>query len=245
MKAKIKCDQPLTSCMNYRLACLFAVLLFIGGCGGYTTENDKVYYVSYNEAQGKVKREIDADKSTFKVLEFGSYAVDARRVFYQGSPIDSADPESFEPLYEFIGRDKNHGYYGGVLIKNSDGPTFEVIDGNFMRDKNEVYYIDRPLNSTSPGTFEILEIGHGNWARDANSYYYMETKVPVKDYETFEILDEDCFFAKDKFQVYRRDKVLDGVDAETFRFLELCVGQDKFGCHNGERRVDCPNKNSD
>ena len=215
------------------------------GCGGYTTEDDKVYYVQYNEAQGKVKREIGADKKTFKVLEIKNYAIDFQHVFYQGTPVDSADPKSFEPLSEFIGRDKNHGYYGRLLIENSDGQTFEVIRGSFTRDKNDVYYIDKPLGSTSPQTFEVLKIGHGNWAKDANSYYYVDKKVPIKDYESFEILDEDCFFAKDKFQVYKGDKVLEGVDAETFRFLQRCVGQDKFGCHNVNRRCDCPNKNSD
>lgn len=228
--------------MTSRSYLLFATLIFVSGCGGYTTEDDKVYYVEHNEAQGKVKREIGADKKTFKVLEIKNYAIDFRNVFYRGNPVDSADPESFEPLSEFIGRDKNHGYYGQLLIENSDGQTFEVVDGNFTRDKNEVYYIDKPLNSTSPETFQILKIGHGKWAKDANSYYCMDKKVPIKDYESFEILDEDCFFAKDKFQVYKQDKVLEAVDAETFRFLQRCVGQDKSGCHNGYERCDCPGK---
>jgi hypothetical protein len=221
-------------------AVLFTALVFVSGCGGYTTEDDKVYYVSYNEAQGKVKREIGADEKTFKVLEIEDYAVDVQHVFYQGTPIDSADPESFEPLSGFIGRDKHHGYYGLLPIENSDGPTFEVIQGSFTRDKNDVYYMDKPLGSTSPHTFEVLEIGHGNWSKDANSYYYMDKKVPIRDYESFEILDDDCFFAKDKFLAFKEDKILEGVDAETFRFLQICVGQDKFGCHNGYKRCDCP-----
>src|SRR5690606_8827616 len=131
-------------------------------------------------------------------------------------------------------------YYGLVRIDNSDGPTFEVIEGSFTRDKNDVYYMDQPLNSSSPGTFEVLKIGHGNWSRDANTYYYMGRKMPVQDYDSFEILDDDCFFAKDKFQVFRHDKVLEGVDAASFRFLQICVGQDKYGCHNGYERCDCP-----
>jgi hypothetical protein len=68
-----------------------------------------------------------------------------------------------------------------------------VIDGNFTRDENDVYYIDRPLHSTSPEAFEILEIGHGNWGSDGHCYYYRDNKVPIKDYASFEILDEDFF----------------------------------------------------
>ena len=32
------------------------------------------------------------------------------------------------------------------------------------------------------------------------------------------------------------DKVLEGVDAETFVFVQRCIGKDKFGCHNGRER---------
>jgi hypothetical protein len=214
--------------------------LFTIGCGGYKTEGDKVYYIQYNEARGKVKREIGADKETFRVLEIETYAIDAAKVFYQGSPLDSADPASFVPLSDFIGRDKFRGYYGSDAIKGSDGETFEMIDGNYTRDKNDVYYVHTPLHSTSPETFEILTIGNGNWSRDKNSYYYTDNKIPVKDYKSFEILDNDCSFAKDKFQVYKQEQILEGVDAETFKFLEICIGQDKFGCHNGYQRCDCP-----
>ncbi len=207
----------------------FLALILICSCSGYKTESGKV-----------VSREIGADEKTFRVLEIKNYAVDFEHVFYLGNLIDSADSKTFTPLSDFIGRDKAHGYYGRVLIKNSDGLTFEVIEGNFTRDKNEVYYIDKPLNSSSPKSFEILKIGHGNWTRDGQSYFYNGIKMPIKDYNSFEILDDDCFFAKDKFQVYKQDQVLEGVDAETFKFLERCIGQDKYGCHNGYRRCDCP-----
>lgn len=221
---------------------ILATLLFIWSCSGYTVEEDKVYYVGWNEAQGKVKRHISADAATFKVLEMDRYAVDKDNVYYAGTRIDSADPATFMPLSEFIAKDKRHGYYGNTLIENSHGPTFELIDGNYTRDKQDVYYIQRPLGSSSPKSFEILQEGHGNWARDGVTYYYTGNKVPVADYASFRILDEDCFFAKDKYHVYNRDKILAGVDAETFRFLERCVGQDKFGCHNLNERCDCPQK---
>jgi hypothetical protein len=219
---------------------LISGILILTACGGYKTEKDKVYYIEYNEAQGRVKREIGADIMTFKVLDNENYAVDLSQVFYQGNPIDSADPKTFVPLSDYIAKDKNHGFYGSLIVKNSDGKTFELIMDDFTRDKNDVYIGREPLNSTSPETFEVLEIGHGYWSRDRESYYYQHNKVPIKDYESFKILDDDCFFAKDKYQVYKREKVLDEVDAETFVFIERCIGRDKFGCHNGNERCDCP-----
>ena len=215
-------------------------ILFLTSCGGYKIENDKVYYIQYNEAQGRVKREIGADKNTFRILDNENYAIDFTQVFYQGTLIDSADPKSFVPLSDYIAKDKNHGYYGGAIIETSDGKSFELIKDNFTRDKNDVYCDRKPLHSKHPKTFEILEIGHGYWSCDSESYYYQDKRIPIKDYASFKILDEDCFFAKDKFQVYKGDKILEGVDAETFEFIEICIGRDKYGCHNGQERCNCP-----
>jgi hypothetical protein len=50
---------------------------------------------------------------------------------------------------------------------------------------------------------------------------------------------------KDKFLVYKQDKILDGVDAEIFRFIQPCVGEGKFGCHNGYERCSCPIEKKD
>jgi hypothetical protein len=212
----------------------------IGCSTGYVVDSEKVYFTEWNEAQGKVKRDIGADASTFQVLEIENYAIDKNHAYFQGNIIGFADPKTFKPLSELIAKDKSHGYNGSIMINKSDGPTFELIEGNYTRDKNDVYYIDQPLSSKSPKGFEILKAGHGNWARDGITYYYSEKKLPVADYKTFKILDDDCFFAKDKFQVYNQDRVLDGVDAETFKFIENCVGKDKFGCHNGTERCTCP-----
>lgn len=219
---------------------LLLTLLFYGCSQGYKVDNDIVYYIEWNEARGKVERNISADASTFKILDYENYATDKNNVYYKGNLIESADPISFQPLSEFIGKDKFQGYHNTTAIPHSDGRTFEVIEGNFSRDKNDVYYMYEPLKSTSPKTFEILKIGHGNWAKDGVNYYYDGKKLPNVDYKTFQILDEDCFFAKDKFNVYNRDKILEGVDPTTFKYLEICVGQDKYGCHNGSERCECP-----
>jgi len=229
--------------INIKLIWYAILIVILAGCdAGYKIQNDKVLYISYNESNGRNTRNFGADPETFQILENDRYGLDKKNVYYEGNPIDDADPRSFKVLSDYISKDRNRGYTGTIAIPGSDGNTFESVMNDYTRDKNDVYRAEYPLHSSSPKTFEVIEKGYGYWSRDENNYYFAERKVPVKDYNTFEILDDDCFFAKDRFQVYREDKVLLGVDAKTFVFLEVCVGRDKFGCHDGEKRCGCPTK---
>ena len=60
------------------------VISILTSCKGHEIDGDKVYYVSWNEAQGKVKYIIQgADAETFEELEHSEYAVDKNYVYYE------------------------------------------------------------------------------------------------------------------------------------------------------------------
>jgi hypothetical protein len=220
---------------------VIATSLLFCGCGGYKVEGDKVYYVEYNEARGRVKRNIRADAQTLEVFDISNFAKDKDHVYYQGRRIHGADPATFQPLSDLIGKDKNYGYYCDSLLVGSHGPSFKNIDDYFTRDKNNVYCMYESIESCNPESFVTLDIDKGLWAKDECAYYCRGEKVPLSDYATFRILsDYGCGMAKDKDHVYDGTTIIPDLDAASFEIIAPCIGRDKFGCHNRRERCECP-----
>src|SRR5690606_16552379 len=63
-----------------------------------------------------------------------------------------------------------------------------------------------------------------------------DRKHPLADYESFKLLDNG--YAKDKFQVYFTDSIVDGADPATFISHEYADARDKNYCYSGRRRLD-------
>jgi hypothetical protein len=224
------------------------ILSIATGCTGYVVENDGVYYKDWNEARGSGKRLLkDLDPQTFEVLENDDYGKDKRFVYYQGNPINGADPITFKFVGDLYAIDKYRAYYAGDSIQSSSSNGFKIIDSYYSSDYKDIYYTTKPLHVCTPRDFKIFpntnnESEYQRWATDGCYYYFMNFKIPSEDYKNVFLFKESAGFAKDKKWVYMMDrkinfdeegnKILDTVDIATFTVTNYINCKDKFGCIN-------------
>jgi len=127
------------------LFCLVIILL-ISCDTGYQQENNKWVWISYNEAVGKSVSEIDEhDFESFKVLENENYAKDLNSVFYTGSKILFADPNTFEIIRNGYSRDKNRVYLDNELVVLADPKTFKLLEFPYSKDDSNIFCGTIPL----------------------------------------------------------------------------------------------------
>lgn len=142
-----------------------------------------------------------------------------------------------------MGRNKSHGYFMDYPLANSDGKTFRKLNHQYAIDLHQVHYGKEIIKGADARSFKIVD-DHIGLSRDKRSYYKHSTKLPVKDYKTFVRLSGD--FWKDKYLVYyiynpiNPDRViLKGIDAKSEESINDVTVKDKYGCHNGYKRVKC------
>ena len=201
------------------------ILMILISCGSHEIDGDKVYYISWNEANGKVKTLIkDADGATFKELEHSKYAIDKKNVYYQAGSLKGANPKTFSSLLDYYGKDDKYAYQGGSLIDGAEGKTFEIIDGGpFSKDVKDFYYDTIRLYVNDLKSFRILS---DDWSKDKSHYYILGKKYPLADHNSFAKIEFG--YAKDKYQVYFHDSVIVGADVNSFKIIEYGYAKDKF-----------------
>ena len=197
----------------------------------YLKDKDSVYLVQEN----KLKRLEKIDPNTFKNVG-GNYVKDKNGVYkYYFTYITVNDKElKKEP--------------------NFDAKTFEIVDpdGRYVKDKNNVYCDGEIINGADPATFEMLKKGNINYTKDKNNIYYWGNKIEGAEKYSFEIMDDSSFsrdihniyflgkktdkksypseYEKRGNDVYRYNKKLEGIDANTFEEMNLISGfKDKNG----------------
>lgn len=227
-----------------RLAIMVFLAAALSGCG-YKVEDDNVYYISWNEGQGRVKTLIQgADAPSFQVLKHKKYAKDKSYGYYEGVRIEGIEPLSFRSIHEFYAVDDHSAYYCGQVIDQADGRSFEVVDPSWARDKSDYYYATHPVGVCDRQTFTVRGEWFNWWASDSKCLYYQGKKVPLRDRASAVVYR--CGFSKDKFGVYFEDRRLTGADPATFTMyrtpdgVDTCVGTDKNSCYNFGEKSKCP-----
>jgi len=207
----------------------------------------------------------DADKETFAVLEKDYYWKDKSNVYHRfyyecyggcaPTPIEGADPRTFESLPDSFAKDRNHVYKYAQKIDQLETNSFEYlgsIEFNYLnysiiKDNNGVYYIDNSdgplstalltIDSAHINTFAVVD---GARAMDITSVYvFLDhssfrgkgstwdtiNKFVGADIDTLKLLD--THYAKDKDNVYYADERLENADADTFKALNFWYAKDK------------------
>jgi hypothetical protein len=111
---------------------------------GYAKDRARVYHYDYDGKPNWVRK---ATPDTFHSLNDGHYARDHQFVFYGGSPLPGANPETWHKLDGFYSKDHQRIYYLNRHIKAADYATFEAVPSGidpclFARDKNNCYFND-------------------------------------------------------------------------------------------------------
>jgi hypothetical protein len=111
---------------------------------GYAKDRSRVYYYDFDGTPNWVRK---ATPSTFQSLNDGHFARDHQFVFYGGSPLPGAKPDTWQQVQGYYSKDEKRIYYLNRHIKAADYATFEVVPsgpdpGGFARDKSNLYFGD-------------------------------------------------------------------------------------------------------
>ncbi len=151
-----------------------------------------------------------SDRTNFET----GYEKDATHVYYMGSIIPGADPNSFvvfDSINEAYGKDANNVYFGTSTVQGADAATFSAFD-IYGTDTRAVYLEGKVIPDADPKTFVDL---NENYSKDAHNVYYQYQIIPGADPNTIQVIS-DYEYAKDKNHVYDWGKVMTGVNPATF-----------------------------
>jgi hypothetical protein len=199
------------------------------GCNKYKIVGDKVYFISWNEANGRNEILVDEAKGeSFKQLKNSQFAVDNDHVFYNYTKLEDADPKTFVVLADNFGKDKNYVYVCSLKIIGAESKNFEILEiSDYEKDSKDYYLNGTPLNVNDINSFKILNKIEPNsyWAKEKTHYYWGNEKHLLADYESF--INIGNGYAKDKFKVYFQDSVILNADVETFKTTAYGAAEDK------------------
>ena len=242
--------------MKKKVILLLVIISFTSCDYKYKIRKNGVYYLTWNEGNGRVERLVkNADPKTFKKIDRGYYSYygkDVKNVFYKGLIIPGADAKTFRLLNKIYAVDYKRAYCDGDSITNSNSEGFEVIEGYYSKDLIDVYYATKPLNVTSLEKFEFVfkdgsDDSWNRWTTDGYYYYIKNYKVPSNDYENIILYKKDAEISSDKNYVYhlnrniyfnkKGERIIDTIDMKTFKVLGTFHYRDKSGCINPFGRI--------
>lgn len=98
-------------------------------------EGDAIYW----EYSGDINIHLSkVDSDTIQIIN-QIYVKDKSRVYFEGRPIDGADPKTFKIISNIHTKDKNSVYYWGRKIEQADPETFVETFNDRGRDKNNFF----------------------------------------------------------------------------------------------------------
>ncbi len=183
-----------------------ATCIALLGCShGYKIEDNRVYYVHWNEARGKGSQLLpQADASTFESLDFNCDC-------------------SFE-----FGKDKDHLYIDGQLIENIDPNTFRFIGNYIFADKDSAYFFgfytnlnDCSIDGVNPHEIALITYP---WAKSGNILINGSDTLSLADITDFTPIDNN--WGKTKSAIIFNNQLLVGADPASFEIINSYAGKD-------------------
>ena len=163
----------------------------IAGCQktGYVISGNTVAYYAKQPSGFTVKHPIpDVDVKTFQTIA-QNYARNKNRIYRFLSPLEAADPKTFEILDDnYYARDRQHVYAGNTWISH-DVPNFQRLDSAFSKDSQHVYSLDRQLPDADPGSFTIPDVPGGGYSKDSKQVFKQAKTLPGANLATFRPLN--------------------------------------------------------
>ena len=171
---------------------------------------------------------------------------------YEDLPVPTADPASFRPLNATFARDAQRGFYRGSPVAGSEGLSFEALSVHEARDRRAVYWADTyrkgqeywsirhlrvvELAAADPASFRVL--GHG-YSRDHRQAWFEGEPFKVRDVASFEPLN--TMFARDKVRGYYERIEIAGSDGASFSMVDphdLYYARDRHRVYHARIDVD-------
>lgn len=183
---------------------------------------------------------IDITSLEFLGDSYNKYYRDKNNIYFLNDKDDKmefeklvgANPKTFEIIDDYFARDDKNLYTFGYKLDGIDPKTFETLNYEMIKDKNGVYFLEniseenenseiktKKLNLKGLDLRSFKKVDDSDYYfKDKNSIYYEDSgnlhKIENADLKTFKDLDYN--FAKDKNNIYYKNKKLDGIDAASF-----------------------------
>ena len=179
----------------------------------YYKDKNNIYFLNDRDDKMKLEKLNYADPKTFEIIN-GNFARDDKNLYIFGYKMDGIDPKTFETLnYEMI-KDKNGVYFLENISEENENSEIKTKKLN--------------LKGLDLRSFKKVD-DSDYYFKDKNSIYYEDSgnlhKIENADLKTFKDLDYN--FAKDKNNIYYKNKKLDGIDAASFEKIEFNFIKDK------------------
>ena len=198
---------------------------------------------------------IDIPSFEFFGYSYNKYFKDKDNIYFlndkddkmEFEKLDGANPKTFEIVDDYFARDDKNVYILGYKVDGIDPKTFEALNYEMIKDKNGVYFLEniseenenseiktKKLNLKGLDLRSFKKVDNSDYYfKDKNSIYYEDSgnlhKIENADLKTFKDLDYN--FAKDKNNIYYKNKKLDGIDAASFEKIEFNFIKDKNGLY--------------
>ena len=179
----------------------------------YYRDKNNIYFLNDRDDKMKLEKLAGANLKTFEIMD-GNFARDDKNLYIFEYKVDGIDPKTFEALnYEMI-KDKNGVYFLENISEENENSEIKTKKLN--------------LKGLDLRSFKKVD-DSDYYFKDKNSIYYEDSgnlhKIENADLKTFKDLDYN--FAKDKNNIYYKNKKLDGIDAASFEKIEFNFIKDK------------------
>ncbi|QUB97779.1 DKNYY domain-containing protein [Leptotrichia sp. oral taxon 221] len=208
-----------------------------------------------NEITYKVKvldtKGVDIPSLEFFGDSYNKYFKDKDNIYFlndkdnkmEFEKLAGANPKTFEIVDDYFARDDKNLYIFEYKVDGIDPKTFEALNYEMIKDKNGVYFLEniseenenseiktKKLNLKGLDLRSFKKVNDSDYYfKDKNSIYYEDSgnlhKIENADLKTFKDLDYN--FAKDKNNIYYKNKKLDGIDAASFEKIVFNFIKDK------------------
>lgn len=183
----------------------------------YYKDKNNIYFLNDRDDKMKFEKLAGANLKTFEIMD-GNFARDDKNLYIFEYKVDGIDPKTFEALnYEMI-KDKNGVYFLENISEENENSEIKT----------------KKLNLKGLDLRSFKKVDNSDYYfKDKNSIYYEDSgnlhKIENADLKTFKDLDYN--FAKDKNNIYYKNKKLDGIDAASFEKIEFNFIKDKNGLY--------------
>jgi len=161
----------------------------------HSKDSRNVYYswtISDGPATPGIRVIKAADPGSFTVVGLMYYATDENHAYYQGKPLEAADPVSFKKWDEYIidySTDSTHVYFEEKLIKEADKASFRLLTDGYAQDNHTIFYGDKFIKNADLLSFTVLKSGY---AKDAKRVYYDGKILSGAETGSFALVDNEA-----------------------------------------------------
>ena len=171
---------------------------------------------------------------SFVLIKNFDYKIKAGKVYYRKfnnmtyklelREMPEADATSFQKLGYGYGKDHEYVYWQGNILKGASPASFRILNGPLYlcRDAEAIFY-HRSVLSNDPEHFEILR---RDIYKDSQYLYHGSKVVPGVHVATFHFLDENKYYARDKYRLYYNTQPIEGAELSTFEYMAEAYAKD-------------------